>query len=334
MRRGNPRIRAVFCGSGLGRDLHARDRPLLPGELFGANHQIRKFSRDLRGDRAPQFPRCGGADVGQTGSFKPVHQIRRHHHTGVSHRRGDHRILQRSHRDVLLPHARHSDCGCVGHRTDGRFGHLHGNGGRRAVEPKGIGGSAQCIRADPDTQFHEGGVARALEGFPEGGRRRATARFPAVVFQRRGAVGKGDRPGGGQRCVLGHPGLQRRRGGDHLERGSGWVAFGDSAIRQRRGRIVAQLLPGFALRLGRMGGQQIGVVGRRGHHCQNLSRGRLQGHHRAPARTIAGLLEGRPRGLLDSGDQRGFHVAATRITAGEKICQPTPEQSLIRAVKD
>ena len=324
----------MFGGPGLGRDLHARDRPLLLGELFGTDHQIRELSRDLRRDRAPLLLRGGGTDVGQAGSFETVHQIRRHHHAGVGHRRGDQRVLQRCHRDVFLPHARHPNCCGVDHRTDGRFGNLQWNGRRWAVESERVGGAAQCVRADPDAQFHESGIARAFECVPEGGRRSVSARCSAIVLQRRGAVGQGDRAGGGQLRVIGDPGLQCRRGRDHLERGSGWVAFGDGAIRQRRGRIVAQLLPGVALRLAGMGSQQVGVIGRRGHHRQNLPGGRLQSHHRAPAWTVAALLEGRPRGLLNSGDQGGFHVAAARIPAGEEIGKPPPEQPLIGAVED
>ena len=118
--RGVARVGAVFGRARLGSDLDARDGTRLLGHLLGVDHQVRKCSGDLQGHRPAQFPWARRADVGKVGSLQVLDQIRLHRHPAVGDGRGDHRVLQRGERDVLLADARHAEGGVVADRADGR----------------------------------------------------------------------------------------------------------------------------------------------------------------------------------------------------------------------
>ena len=84
-----------------------------------------------------------------------------------------------------------------------------------------------------------------------------------------------------------------------------------------------------------MGGQQVRVVARRGHHCQDPPGGRVEGDRRALARAVgAALLQRVPAGLLNAGQDGGVDVAAARVAAGEEVGQPTAEQPFVGPVED
>ena len=323
----------MLGGAGLGRDLNAGDGPLLLGEFLGADHQICEFSCDLRGNCAALLGRRGRADVGEVRSLQSVDQMGLHHDTVVGDRGGNHRVLQRRHRDVLLPHARHTDGGGIRHRPDGRLGHLKRNRRRHAVETERVGGIAYRVTTHPDTQLDERGVAGPREGLPQRCGGSVAAWCAAVVLQRRGAVGQRDLRGCGQRFAIADPGLKCGRGGDHLERGARRIALGHGAVGQRGVRVVTQLRPRLPLGLGVVGGQQIGVERRRGHHRQDLPARGLQRDHRTLARAATAFLHRVPGGLLDPRQDGGVDVPAARVAPGEEVGEALTEQPLVGSVE-
>ncbi|CPZ30370.1 Uncharacterised protein [Mycobacteroides abscessus] len=260
--------------------------------------------------------------------------MRLHQHALVGDGRGNHRILQRGHGDILLPDARHGDGGIVGHRSDGGGSHLERNGVELAVETERLCGFDQLVALELfSAQLGEGGVAGTCERLLQGGGITAAAGGPVVVLQGCVAARQEDRR------RRGHLGVDRlavgQRGGgcDHLEGGPGWVGLRDGAVQHRLRRVFRQPLPGGVLLLRILTGEQVRVVGGSGNHRENLSGGGLQCHHGPAAAVLAAAMHGVIGSLLHIGSDGGHHAAATRVPAGEEVREPAPEEARVGPVE-